>query len=1182
EAAPGDGSQRTQRLAGLAAAERETAVGELVRATVAQVLGHADDSGVDMAAAFKELGFDSLTAVELRNHLTASTGLRLPSTLIFDYPSPAAVAGYLAGQVSPAEQAAERTAARVDADTDDDLIAVVGMACRFPGGVRSPEELWALVRDEIDAVSEFPADRGWDVENLFDPDPDQAGKTYTRNGGFLHDAYDFDPEFFGMSPREALATDPQQRLLLEVAWEAFERAGIDPASLRGSQTGVFAGVMYTDYTEQSGQLPAELEGYLASGTAGSVASGRLAYTFGLEGPALTIDTACSSSLVAVHLAGQALRSGETDLALAGGVTVMSTPNPFIEFSRQRGLSPDGRCKAFSASADGTGWSEGAALLVLERLSDAKRNGHPVLAIVKGSAVNQDGASNGLTAPNGPSQERVIRQALGKAGLSPADVDLVEAHGTGTTLGDPIEAQALLATYGQGRDPERPLRLGSLKSNIGHTQAAAGVAGIIKTIEAMRHGVMPRTLHVTEPSLHVYWDAGAVSLLTEATPWPELDRPRRAGVSSFGISGTNAHVIIEQAPAAEQPPAPSSAPVVPWLLSGKTPQALLAQAESFRGFLADHPEVTPADVAFTLVTRRTTLERHAVLVGSDLGDFEAQLAAVDPERAGRTTGGGRLGFLFTGQGAQRIGMGLALAEAFPVFAEAFDEVCAALDPMLDRPLREVIADGVDLDETGFTQPALFAVEVALFRLLESWGVRPDFLAGHSIGELAAAHVAGVFSLPDAARLVAARGRLMQALPRTGAMVAVEATEEEVRAELEGLVGVVDVAAVNGPRAVVLAGEEEATLLAAKQWESRNRRTRRLTVSHAFHSPLMEPMLGEFADVARSVDYQPPRLPIVSTATGVLATDELATPGYWVRHVRGTVRFDQAVRTLAAQGVTTFLEVGPDGVLTAMAASVLDALADNRDRAALASVRRDRSEVETAVGALAGLHTRGVAVDWSAFFAGTGARAVDLPTYAFQRQRYALVVNNAANQAAAAAAWQPVDVDASDAEVAVLDLGHGVADLPGAAVVTSIDAVPADATVVVLPLAVHVTPAEDESADDRYGRTRETLDLIQGWDLRDTRLVVTTTGVAPARPADRAPGDGRLAWNLLRAAQAENPDRVLLVDFDTEHADLAAVTALVAADVRLAAVRDGAVLVPPRVEEPAAGSEPRTTELLSALA
>ncbi|MFJ6676107.1 SDR family NAD(P)-dependent oxidoreductase [Actinosynnema sp. NPDC091369] len=1182
EAAPGDGSQLTQRLAGLSAAERETAVGELVRATVAQVLGHADDSGVDMAAAFKELGFDSLTAVELRNHLTASTGLRLPSTLIFDYPSPAAVAGYLAGQVSPVEQAAERTAARVDADTDDDLIAVVGMACRFPGGVRSPEELWALVRDEVDAVSEFPADRGWDIANLFDPDPDQAGKTYTRNGGFLHDAYDFDPEFFGMSPREALATDPQQRLLLEVAWEAFERAGIDPASLRGSQTGVFAGVMYTDYTEQSGQLPAELEGYLASGTAGSVASGRLAYTFGLEGPALTIDTACSSSLVAVHLAGQALRSGETDLALAGGVTVMSTPNPFIEFSRQRGLSPDGRCKAFSASADGTGWSEGAALLVLERLSDAKRNGHPVLAIVKGSAVNQDGASNGLTAPNGPSQERVIRQALGKAGLSPADVDLVEAHGTGTTLGDPIEAQALLATYGQGRDPERPLRLGSLKSNIGHTQAAAGVAGIIKTIEAMRHGVMPRTLHVTEPSLHVYWDAGAVSLLTEATPWPELDRPRRAGVSSFGISGTNAHVIIEQAPAAEQSPAPQSAPVVPWLLSGKTPQALLAQAESFRGFLADHPEVTPADVAFTLLTRRTTLERHAVLVGSDLGDFEAQLAAVDPERAGRTTGGGRLGFLFTGQGAQRVGMGLALAEAFPVFAEVFEEVCAALDPMLDRPLREVIADGVGLDETGFTQPALFAVEVALFRLLESWGVRPDFLAGHSIGELAAAHVAGVFSLSDAARLVAARGRLMQALPRTGAMVAVEATEEEVRAELDGLVGVVDVAAVNGPRAVVLAGEEEATLLAAKQWENRNRRTRRLTVSHAFHSPLMEPMLGEFADIARSVDYQRPRLPIVSTATGVLATDELATPGYWVRHVRGTVRFDQAVRTLAAQGVTTFLEVGPDGVLTAMAASVLDALADNRDRAVLASVRRDRPEAETAVGALAGLHTRGVAVDWSAFFAGTGARAVDLPTYAFQRQRYALVVNNAANQAAAAAAWQPVTLDASAAEVAVLDLGHGVADLAGAAVVTAVDAVPADAEVVVLPLAVHVTPAEDESADDRYARTRETLDLIQGWDLRDTRLVVTTTGVAPARPTDEAPGDGRLAWNLLRAAQAENPDRVLLVDFDTERADLAAVTALVAADVRLAAVRDGAVLVPPRVEEPATGSEPRTTELLSALA
>ncbi|WP_433728946.1 SDR family NAD(P)-dependent oxidoreductase [Actinoplanes sp. CA-051413] len=965
-----------RRLLGASAEERDRMLLELVRSQVALVLGHADTEAVAADRAFKDLGFDSLTAVELRNRINGATGLRLPTTLVFDYPNPAVLAGYLRTAMLAEAPPAPATGPAAEASVEP--IAIVAMGCRYPGDTATPQQLWNLVTTATDAITGFPDNRGWDTDHLYDPDPTTTGKTYTRHGGFLHHAADFDPTFFGINPREALAIDPQQRLLLETAWETLENAHIDPTTLRGTPTGVFAGLMYHDYASRLPVAPAELEGYLATGSTGSIASGRVAYTFGFEGPAVTVDTACSSSLVALHLAAQALRRGECTLALAGGVTVMATPDVFVEFSRQRGLAPDARCKAFGAGADGTAWGEGAGLLLLERLSDARRNGHPVLAVMRGSAVNQDGASNGLTAPNGPAQERVIRRALADAGLEPGDIDAVEAHGTGTALGDPIEAQALLATYGQDRPADRPLWLGSIKSNIGHTQAAAGVAGIIKMVQAMRHGTLPKTLHADEPSPHVDWSSGAVSLLTEARPWPETGRPRRAAVSSFGISGTNAHVVLEQGDT-EVTPVEQAAPAGPvmWSLSARSKPALRAQANRLGEWVDEHQEANPAAVADTLVSR-ALFEHRAVVWGDTLTDLRRGLTAVasgqDAANAvtGTATPGG-VAFLFTGQGAQHPGMSADLYTDQPVYAAALDQICAALDPHLPQPLLPLIlgtADDPDLlHQTLYTQPALFAVEVALYRLLTARGVTPNYLVGHSIGELSAAHAAGILDLADAAVLVTTRARLMQHHSTPGGlMAAINTDEQTVRAALTDRV---HIAAVNSSTSTVISGDPDAVTALADSFREAGIRTRILTVSHAFHSHHMDPLLDELAAVAATLTYHPPTIPIISTLTGSPDTD-LTDPGYWARQVRGTVRYADAITHLADQ-VNTYLELGPDAALT-------PATRETTDHTVLPLLRRNHPHGLDV--ALATLHTRG---HIPAPHTPTG-QYVTLPTYAFDRQRY----------------------------------------------------------------------------------------------------------------------------------------------------------------------------------------------------
>ncbi|MFC4566069.1 SDR family NAD(P)-dependent oxidoreductase, partial [Nocardiopsis mangrovi] len=896
----------------------------------------------------------------------------------------------------------------IEADRHDP-IAIVAMGCRYPGGVARPEDLWRLVADEADVIGGFPDDRGWDLDALFDPDPDRPGTSYVREGGFLYDMAGFDPEFFGISPREAVAMDPQQRLLLEVSWEAFERAGIDPASLRGSDVGVFTGIVYHDFATRLHPVPDELEGYLGTGIAGSVASGRVAYVLGLEGPAITIDSACSSSLVTIHLAAQALRRGDCSMALAGGATVMALPGAFAEFSRQRGLAPDGRCKSFANAADGTSWSEGVGVLLLERLSDARRNGHDVLALVRGTAVNQDGASNGLTAPNGPSQQRVIRAALADARLTGADIDLVEAHGTGTTLGDPIEAQALLATYGRERRGD-PLWLGSLKSNIGHAQAAAGVGGVIKTVMALRNGLLPRTLHVDAPSPHVDWTAGAVELLTRARAWPETGRPRRAGVSAFGVSGTNAHVIVEQAPAPPGEPAPAGSATAPFGVSGPPgavvlpisahgPDALRAQAARLSAHLADHCGDDLTDTAFSLAAGRAALPDRAAVVA---GDREAARAGFDALAAGAPAAGAIRGrarpgaggavFVFPGQGSQWAGMAVDLLGASPVFAASMDACAEALAPLVDWSPADVLRSGTGLDRADIVQPALFAVMVSLAALWRSCGVEPAAVVGHSQGEIAAACVAGALSLPDAARVVALRSKALLALAGRGGMLSVALPEERAGELIEPWGERLSIATVNGAESVVVSGATGALAELAAACAAGGVRAKDVPVDYASHSAQVEEVRDELADVLGSIAPRSCDIPFYSTVTAERVDTALLDSGYWFRNLRETVRFADTTRRLAADGHGVFVECSPHPVL---AAAIQETAADV---AVVGSLRRDDGGPRRFAHSLAEAHVHGARVDWAAVF--PGARRVDLPTYAFQRRRFWFDMGAAAGDLAAA--------------------------------------------------------------------------------------------------------------------------------------------------------------------------------------
>ncbi|WP_158895631.1 type I polyketide synthase [Amycolatopsis anabasis] len=1088
------------------ARRREVAL-RLVSAEIAATLGAEEGAPVPGDQPFLELGFDSVRAVEFCRRLRAATGVKLPTTLVYEQPTPGAVAALLVAEVAGDRPAAE-VVPRPGGEDTDDPIAIVSMSCRLPGAVDTPDRLWQLLADGGDAVAEFPRDRGWDLDGLYDSDPGRAGRTYVREGGFLYEAPMFDAAFFGISPREALAMDPQQRLLLETGWEAVERAGIEPGSLRGRPVGVFLGVMTQDYGPRMHEASAELEGYVLTGNTGSVASGRLSYTFGFSGPAVTVDTACSASLVALHLACQSLRRGESSLALAGGATVMAEAGIFVDLCRLQGLAPDGRVKAFADGADGTAFGEGVGVLVLERLSDARRNGHPVLALVRGTAINQDGASNGLTAPHGGAQRQVIRQALASAGLGPSDVDAVEAHGTGTRLGDPIEAEALLATYGQDRPADRPLWLGSLKSNIAHTQAAAGVAGVMKMVLAMRHGVLPRTLRADVPTTHVDWSAGSVRLLTEAVEWPETGRARRAGVSSFGISGTNAHVILEQAPPGAENPenadAETGTEVVPWVLSGRTEAALRAQAQRLAEHVRSGPAQSPAAVGRTLATARSAFEQRAVVVGADSGEL---LAGLDAVAAGQSSTGavrgavgaaGRTVFVFSGAGGQWKGMGVGLLESSPVFAESVAACAEAFAPYLDWSLTDVLRGkrgAARLSRVDVVQPALFTVLVSLAAVWRSYGVTPSAVIGHSQGEIAAAHVAGALSLEDAARIVASRSRVVASrLSGRGAMLSVSAPAAQVRERLAAGGGRLSVAAANGPANITVSGDPEAIDELAAELAAEGVRAGRIPSDFASHSAQVDEIRDELLAGMAGITPRASEVTFCSTVTGtVLDTAELDAE-YWYRNLREGVNFDAAVRTLLDGGHGVFVEPSPHPMLTVPVEEIADD--HGAEVVAVGTLRMGEGDRRRLLTSLGEAHVRGVAVDWTA--ALPDARPVDLPTYPFQRQRF----------------W--LEKSAEDAE-------PRMSDPAGAQFWSAI----ADRDAEVVAKTLRLDTADERTSLDRllpklatWHRHRTEMSFVDGWRYRTDWVPVTrAAGSAPGTWLLLEPEDVETAWPAAAAAELE---------------------------------------------------------------